>query len=94
MAEWKAAQLHNFVLMRIATLMVALLGWMITMLGGASLVQHTWGEAAGRFALAGLVFVVAMRMDQIGDRMRDALMGSFKEPGTPMEEADDLGSWD
>lgn len=68
------AGMHNFVLMRIATLMVALLGWMITMLVGVSLMQHTWGEAAGRFVLAGFVFAAAMRMDRIGDRMRDTLM--------------------
>ena len=66
--------MHDFLMIRIATLMVALLGWFVTIVGGTRLMQHAWGEALGSFALAGLVFAVAMWMDRTGDRLRDVLL--------------------
>lgn len=66
--------MHNYLMIRIATLMVALLGWFVTIVGGTRLTHHAWGEALGSFALAGLVFAVAMWMDRTGDRLRDVLL--------------------
>lgn len=66
--------MHNYLMIRIATLMVALLGWFIMIVAGTRLMHHVWGEALGVFAFAGLIFAVAMWMDRLGDRLRDVLL--------------------